>query len=109
MLMLRCFFGFFGVLKLALVDCASYVAYVLNIRNINVTFMPGLCCFHGCFYGLDYVMFIWFEFCDCLCSSFLYIYACFYATSMGHYLWYIVPCNERSLSLNDLILLLHQL
>jgi hypothetical protein len=23
--------------------------------------------------------------------------ACFYETSMGHYTWYLVPCNERSL------------
>jgi hypothetical protein len=33
------------------------------------------------FYGLDYV----------------FAYACFCSTSMGHYTWYLVPCNEISL------------
>jgi hypothetical protein len=31
-----------------------------------------------CLYGLDYA----------------FAYACFYDTSMGHYTWYLVPCNE---------------
>jgi hypothetical protein len=26
-----------------------------------------------------------------------FAYACFYDTSMGHYTWYLVPCNELSL------------
>jgi hypothetical protein len=67
MLMLRCFFGLFRVLKLALVDWASCMAYVPNVSS-----MPGLCCFHGCFYGLDNVVLLWFElsvlvFIICLC------------------------------------------
>jgi hypothetical protein len=35
------------------------------------------------FYGLNYA----------------FAYACFYDTSMGHYTWYLVPCNELSLLL----------
>jgi hypothetical protein len=31
-------------------------------------------------------------------SFYAFAYACFYDTSMGHYTWYLVPCNERSLS-----------
>jgi hypothetical protein len=31
-----------------------------------------------CFYGLDYA----------------FVYACFYDTSMGHYTWDLVACNE---------------
>jgi hypothetical protein len=78
MLMFHCFFSLSGVFKLALVDCGSYMAYVPY-----VTFVPGLCCFHGCFYGLDYVMLLRFELCVCLCLSLCYVYACFYATSPG--------------------------
>jgi hypothetical protein len=40
-------------------------------------------------YGLDYA----------------FAYACFYDTSMGHCTWYIVPCNELSLWLTVLPLL----
>jgi hypothetical protein len=55
---------------------------------------PGQCCLrqlasvmlYGCFYGLDYVVI--------LCVA----YAYFYDTSLGCYTWYLVPCNERSLS-----------
>jgi hypothetical protein len=34
------------------------------------------------FYGLNYA----------------FAYACFHDTSMGHYTWYLVPCNELSLA-----------
>jgi hypothetical protein len=65
--MFRCFFGLFGVLKLALVDCAFHrrgwtVAYIRN-----ATSMPGLRCPFGRFYGLNYVVLLWFALCDCLC------------------------------------------
>jgi hypothetical protein len=43
MLMFRCFFGLFGVLKLALMASASYMAYVLNATALPgwVTSLPG--------------------------------------------------------------------
>jgi hypothetical protein len=43
---------------------------------------PGLYCFHGCLYGLEYVMLLWFGLCDCLYLLLRYIYACFYVTIM---------------------------
>jgi hypothetical protein len=52
--LVRCFSCLFGVLKLALGDCAFYGAYIPN-----ATSMPGLCCSYGCFYGLHYVVFFY--------------------------------------------------
>jgi hypothetical protein len=44
---------------------------------------------YACFYGLSYVVLLW--------SDYAFAYACFHDTSMGHYMWYLVPCNELSL------------
>jgi hypothetical protein len=106
--------GLFGVLKLALVDCALHVAYVPK-----ATSMPGLCCSYGvspactmwcivfrltvvpkvhlCGAFMVYVVHLWFELCDCLCMPLCYIYARFYDISTGHYTWFIVTCNELTL------------
>jgi hypothetical protein len=43
------------------------------------------------FYGLNYA----------------FAYACFYDTSMGHYTWYLVPCNSLRSILWVMVISLH--
>jgi hypothetical protein len=43
----------------------------------------------------------------CYDLNYVFAYACFYDTSMGHYKWYLVPCNELSLTPNALLPLYH--
>jgi hypothetical protein len=70
------------------VDYASMWTMLPMLLPMAWTMLP-LCCSKiasmawtmWCFYGLNYA----------------FAYACSYDTSMGHYMWYLVPCNELSL------------
>jgi hypothetical protein len=67
-----------GLVFRMLLLCLDYVAPILW-----VSLWAALC---GVFLGLNYAT---------ACDYFLfYIYACFYDVSMGHYMWFIVSCNE---------------
>jgi hypothetical protein len=43
------------------VACDPYVSYIVitNQDSTSSRLLPGLCCYHGCFYGLDYVLLLW--------------------------------------------------
>jgi hypothetical protein len=56
-------------------------------RSIGVDYLASMAWTMWCLYGLD-----------CLCFLFWYIYAFFCDTSMGHFAWYLFPCNELSLT-----------
>jgi hypothetical protein len=52
--------------KLAIILSSALPYYDPNVASYGLDYVASML-LYGCFYGLDYVEFLWFELCVCLC------------------------------------------